>query len=421
MERSTKIKITYILFSIIVFILCIIYANMSQVNSLMDENKEIIFSNLQFDHSELVTNLFNSEGYYQYRHNIKYHLAKLPVLPLIISSLALISKNLYFIYFVKNLVLFSIIFYSLNFYCKSHNRNYVYFLICLVCMFIIPHNLHVQLNIHFADTIVACLLPSLFWLISTENKEKYIYVSLILFILYLTKTSMFFLCLILPFGILILENDNIKRKILPIFSVILAVIIWGSFGLVKTGVFPFGSKILSVASEGMSVALNEKFHKYYPQKSVDLIKLNKIETNRFNTEWEIYEHYKSNNDNYLRYNLDRYIKDTFIKIKVVLFNIKKDSVFPDNEGNFKNPIKVSFLLNKIIFNLSIIIAMIILFKNINNLKLVKLEIYLLTIVGMNTLPLIAGWATAKHLTGMTLVCLVYLLIKLNNKNLKKLI
>ena len=91
---------------------------MIQVNSLMDENKEIIFSNLQFDHSELVANLFNREGFYQYRHGIKYHLAKMPVLPLIISGLALINKNLYFIYFVKNLVLFSVIL-LLNFYCKD--------------------------------------------------------------------------------------------------------------------------------------------------------------------------------------------------------------------------------------------------------------------------------------------------------------
>ncbi len=415
MERKTKIKITYILFSITIFILCLIYANLNQVNSLMDENNNIIFSKLQFDHSELVTNLFYGDGYYQYRHGIKYYLSKMPVLPLIITGLALISKNLYFIYFFKNLILFSIIFFSLNFYCEKHNKSYIFFLLFLISIFSIPHNLHVKLNIHFADTIVACLLPSLFLLISTENKKKYIYISLILFVLYLTKTSMFFLCLVLPLIILFLENDKISKKIFPIVAIMLAIIVWGSFGYVKTGVFPFGSKILSVNSEGMSIALKEDFHKYYPKKSVDLIKLNKIETHNFKNEWEVYEYYKLSNDNYLKHNLTRYIKDSLIKIKVILFNIRKDSAFPNNEGNFENPVKFSFIINKIIFNFSLLVAIAVFYKNIRNFKLAKLEVYLISIIGLNSLPLVAGWATAKHLTGMTLICLVYLFVKLNNK------
>ena len=127
MERKTKIKITYILFSITIFILCLIYANLNQVNSLMDENNNIIFSKLQFDHSELVTNLFYGDGYYQYRHGIKYYLSKMPVLPLIITGLALISKNLYFIYFFKNLILFSIIFFLLTSIVKSTTKVTYFF------------------------------------------------------------------------------------------------------------------------------------------------------------------------------------------------------------------------------------------------------------------------------------------------------
>ena len=319
MERTSKIKITYILFSITVFVLCLIYANLNQVIFLMDENNDIIFSKLQFDHSELVTNLFHGDGFYQYRYGVKYYLAKMPILPLLISGLSSISKNLYFIYFVKNLILFSILFFSLNFYCEKHNKSYIFFLIFLVSIFAIPHNLHVQLNIHFADTIVACLLPSLFLILSTENKRKYIYISLILFVLYLTKTSMFFLCLIIPFIILILENDKISLKILPIFAVTLSISVWGSFGYLKTGVFPFGSKILSVSSEGMNIALNKEFNKYYPKKSVDLIKYEKPKK-KYENEWEIYEFYKEKNKIYIKNNLNRYVKDTLIKINFIFFN-----------------------------------------------------------------------------------------------------
>ena len=406
MERKKKIKVTYILFSITIFVLCLIYANLNQVTLLMDENNDIIFSKLLFDHSELVTNLFYGDGFYLFRHDVKYYLAKMPILPLLISGLSLISKNLYFIYFVKNLILFSILFFSLNFYCEKHNKNYICFLIFLASIFAIPHNLHVQLNITFADTIVACLLPSLFLLLSTENKRKYIYISLILFVLYLTKTSMFFLCLIIPFIILILENDKVSLKTLPIFAVILSISVWGSFGYLKTGVFPFGSKILSVSSEGMNIALNKEFNKYYPKKSVDLIeyeKPNKI----YQNEWEIYEFYKEKNKIYIKNNLSRYAKDTLIKINFIFFNIHKDAAFPDKNGEYYNPLRISYLINKLFFNLSLIISLLVIIKNINKIYNIKREIYFLSIVSLNLFPLIVGWATAKHLTGLTIVCIIY--------------
>ena len=409
MERTKKIKITYILFSITVFVLCLIYANLNQVISLMDENNDIIFSKLQFDHSELVTNLFYGDGFYQFRHGVKYYLAKMPILPLLISGLALISKNLYFIYFVKNLILFSILFFSLNFYCEKHSKSFLFFLIYLVSIFAIPHNLHVQLNIHFADTIVACLMPSLFLLLSTENKRKYIYISLILFVLYLTKTSMFFLCLIIPFIILILENDKISLKIIPIIAVILSISVWGSFGYFKTGIFPFGSKILSVSSEGMNIVLNKEFNKYYPKKSVDLIKYEKPDK-RYENEWEIYQFYKEKNKIYIRNNLSRYAKDTLIKINFIFFNIHKDAAFPNKNGEYYNPLKISYLINKLFFNLSLIISLFVIIKNINKIYNIKKEIYFLSIISLNLFPLVVGWATAKHLTGLTVVCIIYSLI-----------
>ena len=418
MEKKNLIKVIYFFFTIVVLLLSYIYANFDQVKNLMDENNDIVFSNLMFDHAELVTNIFSGDGYYQYRYGVKYYLTKLPFLPLIISFLASISKNLYFIYFIKNLVFFSIIFFSLNFFCKVSNKNKIFFASLLTCLFIIPHNLHVLLNITFADTIVASLLPSLFLLLVTKNQNKYFFISLIIFALYLTKTSMFFLCVTLPFIIIFLEKDN-KRKILPILGLLLAISIWGVFGVVKTGTFSFGSKILSVSSEGMTIALNKNFHKFYPEKSVDLIEYSKPDKKEYNNEWEIYDYYKKINSIYLENNLDRYIKDTFIKIKVILFNIQRDSSFPDNKGNFSNPIKISFLINKIFFNLSIIISIIVFLKNFKKLRSIKLEIYLLSIISLNSFPLIIGWATAKHLTGMTLVSIIYIFIKLSEKKFIK--
>ena len=43
----------------------------------------------------------------------------------------------------------------------------------------------------------------------TEHKSKHYIASIILFFLYLTKTSMFFLCILLPFVIILIEQAKI--------------------------------------------------------------------------------------------------------------------------------------------------------------------------------------------------------------------
>ena len=170
----------------------------------------------------------------------------------------------------------------------------------------------------------------------------------------------------------------------------------------------------------MNFALNKDFHKFYPQKSVDLIEYTQLDDKNYDNEWQLSILQKINST-YLKNNLNRYIKDTFIKIKVILFNIRKDSSFPDNDGIFKNPIKPSFIINKIFFNLSLIIAIFITFKNLKNLRSIKLELYFLTIISLNSLPLVIGWATAKHLTGMSLVSIIYIFIKFSDKKFLKFI
>ena len=77
-------------------------------------------------------------------------------------------------------------------------------------------------------------------------------------------------------------------RLLPLFLII-TVVSWGSFGLVKTGTFPFGSKHSST-NQRVYQNLEFEFRNYYPHRSIDLIPFNKID-NIYN-EWEYFDHYK---------------------------------------------------------------------------------------------------------------------------------
>jgi len=307
--------------------------------------------------------------------------------------------------------MFSFFFFTVFYYTKTSKEKNYFFLILILTYFFVPHNLHVSLSIFFADTIVSVLLPCVFLLLLIKNNSKYYLLSFFLFVLYLSKTSMFFLTIGIPLVILYLEKDHIKYKILPVVAVIVAIFSWGLFGLSKTGQFPFAGKLLSVAAEGMTYALNDKFHKYYPNKSVDLIPPPIKLPKNIKNEWEAFEFYQKYNKEYIRENLDRYIKDFFIKLKFVFFNIKKESSFPDEDGLYKNPIRISYIINKFFFNISLFFSIFIVLKNFRKFRHNKIEIYFLALVALNILPLLVGWVTAKHLTGVSSISILYFLIK----------
>ena len=92
-----------------------------------DLNNNIIFNSLQFDHAGLIENLYNNWDYSQYYNGIKYSLARLPTLPLLLTLIVKISKNIYFIFIIKNILIYSCYFLICNLYCRSNKKNLFFF------------------------------------------------------------------------------------------------------------------------------------------------------------------------------------------------------------------------------------------------------------------------------------------------------
>ena len=220
-------------------------------------------------------------------------------------------------------------------------------------------------NIFFEDNLLALLLPSLFLILNLDSDKKYFFSSLIIFVLYNTKSSMFFFSLFLPFLILFLEKKETSHKDNSILWFnFFAISLWGLFGLEKTGKFPFAGKLITSNSEALNhVILNDKFLDYYPYKSVDLIPKDVSIPQNLKSEWEIFDYYNKKNKDYLRNNITNYLLTFPEKIKFIFFNIYKDSLFPDDKGIYNNKIMISYLLNKIFFNLAILLLIMELYKS----------------------------------------------------------
>lgn len=397
--------------------------------NVMDNNNFIILDNISYEFGELISNLYNSKGYFHEVNGIKYYLQKLPAVPFLLLIISKISLNYYFVVISKNFIIFTIYFFLSYILLKDFKNKILFFFILLIPI-CIPYNFSVALNYVYEDNIIAIFLPLLFLSVISNSNYRFYIASLILFILYFTKTSMFLIVLILPFIILFFEKKTIfKIKIFPLLVSMIAIIIWGYFGYIKTGKFPFANTGASNNASVLSIVLNKDFSSYYPDISTDLVPKHKPKK-IFKSEWEWYEYFDSRNKNYLRNNLSNYLKDCFIKIKFIFFGIYKDGLFPNKidltgvtlnqklilEGQYDRKIRISSIISKIILNLSIILVLINLLSDLKNKSLAKENLYFVIIIGLNLFPHIIAWATSKHLTASINIAFIYLIIFIFKRN-----
>lgn len=405
---------TYIAF-VIFFTLVFTYFFVNKFEFISDKNNQLILKNIQFGYGDLINNLFYDWSYVQkYHGNVDFYLARLPFLPIFSTLILKVSTNIYYFLLIKNLIIFSFLFIIVN---LSFKDKKIFDLIFILLLFsFIPYNLQTQLNFWFADAYTSILVPCLFIAILSEEKNKFYFITIIIIILYLIKTSMFFLTFILVISLLITEKKqkNISKYFL-IIGYLFAICSWGIFGYVKTEKFPFGNKLSSINSETLSTSFDKSFHEYYPLRSVDLVDFGRIKIDEFKNEWEYSEYYTERNKKYLTENIDQIFFNSFLKIKFILFNIRKDSVFPNKAGKINNPIMYSHIMNRFIFILSLLILIQSLFESIKKKDFKKIDIYFILIITGSIAPHIVAWATSKHLVGIFIISYIYSYLKIRNK------
>ena len=89
----------YFIFIFITCALSIIFTHqLIQINPyLITSNNNLQIQNIPYAYGDLIYNLINIKQYVSYEFGLEMYLSRLPILPLIISFLYTISKNIYFI------------------------------------------------------------------------------------------------------------------------------------------------------------------------------------------------------------------------------------------------------------------------------------------------------------------------------------
>ena len=381
----------------------------------IDNQNNIILEKTPFFWGELLRNINENFDFYSLVYEKKYYLRKFPLNAFLIVFIFNISKNIFIFLLIKNIFVSSIIFLSIYFFCISKKVNFFGFILLILAFFLVPYNAHVIFHYVYADHLTSFLIPLIFIFLISDIKNKYFIIGVTIFSLYFTKPSVFFICTIIPIIILIIEKNKIT-KIIPITFALLAVFTWGIYGHYKTGVFPFGTKLLSNNSYDFSVLANKNFLNVYPNKSVDELQqsldINKFEEyQKFENEWDFYDYFNKKNQDYLRNNFREYLNTIPLKLKFIFFGINKDGIDKDDFEKNGNEIRYSNFINKFLLNLAIIISLYTLIRNYKNFFNQKIEIYYLSILFLNLAPHLYAWATSKHLVGLFILSNIYLIHK----------
>ena len=313
LSKFNNLLFVYFIYLLLIGLSSFIFLNYFIIDfNIINNDNEIILKNISFGHGPLIHNLFYNGEFKQNLDGVDFYLKKTFALPYIIFLLSKISLNIYFVVISKNLILYSIYFFVCIKFLRYSKSNIKELLILILIPIFIPYNFYVSLNFNFEDCLLAILIPCLYIsLVSRKWNNSLLYSSLIIFITYFVKSSTFLLVMILPFFILLIENK--KFKYLPLIFSLLSIIIWGSFGYFKTGVFPVGKTGTSINSKVLSSAMNKNFHKFYPEKSTDLIPVENIlkGESSVSTEWEFYKFYDDANKLYLKENLKVYKRNIY--------------------------------------------------------------------------------------------------------------
>ena len=384
----------------------------------INDMNEMNFMNLGWENNFIILNILNSNEFKFNYLGIDFYSAKYPLLPTTIALIAKISKNFYFIFIIKNIIFFIILFWSIYFYVSNNikDKKIIYFFLFLVFLHINPYNFHVMSNFYFEDFANAILLPSLYLIILSKTNllKKYIFIGLIICLLFLSKSSMTIFGIIFPIIYIILSKKRILALI-PFFLVMLVSFNWSYYSFKKTGYYPFFTNNSSFNQAQLALALQEDFHKIYPFYSIDTIHNTKeifLDKNRYGfdeikNEWEFNDLFKVRNKQYLKDNFLRYLKDSFIKFNFIFF-------YPYQDGNgFAKSIndkelKYSMIINKIFLIIGCFTLIYSIIKKIKVKEDMFNEITYLFILILIIPIFLIGWATSKHLIGICNVSIIYL-------------
>ena len=424
--------IIFIYFLIVLTIDNIIFYNIYLVKrpDLISLNGTFLLSKISNGFGEIIDRLLKGETpYLLWTGEIKLYTARNLLLPYYLILLDKIALNNFLaILLIKN-ISFGIILFSII---KNFNKNYnnLFLIFALFLIYYLPFNNQISFGIENEEGLLNYLIIILFLILISEFKKKSIFLSLALSSIFFLKGSMFFLTFFISIIYFFIEKKD-KLRYLPFLIVTISNIIWGAYTYNVAGYFAFGTKGSSMSASNLYMISTKKFNISYPDVVPDVYLYRvkeKIIKDDIKNDKEFTNNLIKSSIKFIKDDPINFLYGVTKRIYVLMFNPFKDAQWPNNyklfEGNFdpnihqsKNPIRISNIINKLIFNISLLVVFYQLFIPTNKKNSKKIDYYYISILILYLFPYIVAWIYDRHSSGIYIISHLYLFLKfLEKKN-----
>lgn len=201
---------------------------------------------------------------------------RMPFITLFLAGLSQISTNLTFQFLAKNIVFYSLVLLALGRlatqYCISYGRQ----LLILLVLLLIPFNILLGCRLEVEEGYLLPLMLILYaFLLVQKNTADYLWCGLATATIYLIKSSMGPLCLVVVSWTVLNDLRRYRsvrlRSLVPLIALVVAIITWGGYVKVRTGRFAIGADESSWNGENLYKGNNPMALQYYPYVSLDLL------------------------------------------------------------------------------------------------------------------------------------------------------
>lgn len=367
---------------------------------------DLQFNRIAFFFGPLLENFINNNQYVQYIFDKEFFLSRMPLIPIFIKYVYLIlTKKLFFLIFIKNLLFFSLIIYLLYKILKKDFLVFVAF--CLIIYN--PYNLAISLNIIPEEGYLSFFFIIFFLVYNYYNFNRILLFSVLLFLIFFTKASSVYFCYIFSILIFSMEKNNNKLlNAIPLLTVITAYLIWATYAYSKLDKIISPISVSSISGFTTQVAYNKEFNLIYPLQSPDILldeifEKNLIKIKESKDELEINSIFFENSINFIVNNKTDVFFSFIKKLNLLFFNIKHDAknILDENYDR----IRYSDVPNKIAF---IGTVLLIFYKIFIKKTFLRTEIFLIFFFMTYLFPYIAAFLYTRHLVPIFIICHLYL-------------
>lgn len=398
------------------------YSSASHASSVFD---------LGYDNGPVIRNLVlrHQYGSLVSPGNIWAVAQRMPLVPLFLALVAHFSVALTPAFMIKNLLAWMLTILALLRIARAEKSPANLLLAAFFLLVFLPYNSYVAFAIEYEEGYLFHLLMLLFsFVVYAKRRGDLVAIGVLLFLIYLTKSSMAGLCALVAIGVMAevlsaartgifpgLALANRSAACIPAVFLLVAACSWGIFTLEKTGHFAIGATSSSLNGLNFYKGNNSDFAGLYPEINLDVLESYKsfAPSRPVRDEWDLNRYYEDRAFEFISRNPKQALRNDLTKLYVALLGVE------DVELGARNMwlVRGSMLVNRLLLWTGIVVAMDNIRRSVGrgNPARALPSFYLLGFIVSFVPPYIVGFANNRQMVPIFGVCCLFLFLEVSRR------